>query len=210
LDSGILSGIGGMIWASGANFGRLNVDAYAASRDGESNESYTGANLLLGRHLNARWDLSLALRAGALRHDEAIEVLDVDRFLYTLGLAYRFQSRGRLVLEAVGGSDSERQAGSPYGNSKSGARLSVNTAIGDTTYLFASVGSLRSDYDGQFFGVPREDTQLTSVLQFEFRDVLTDGLSIVPRVRYIDNDSDVSLYDWDRTEVGLMIRWEPR
>jgi hypothetical protein len=210
VDSGILSGIGGMIWASGANFGRLNVDAYAASRDGESNESYTGANLLLGRHLNARWDLSLALRAGALRHDEAIEVLDVDRFLYTLGLAYRFQSRGRLVLEAVGGSDSERQAGSPYGNSKSGARLSVNTAIGDTTYLFASVGSLRSDYDGQFFGVPREDTQLTSVLQFEFRDVLTDGLSIVPRVRYIDNDSDVSLYDWDRTEVGLMIRWEPR
>ena len=39
---------------------------------------------------------------------------------------------------------------------------------------------------------------------------MTDGLSIVPRLRYIDNDSDVSLYDWDRTEVGLLIRWEPR
>jgi len=210
VDSGILSGIGGMIWRHGANFGRLNVDAYAASRDGESNESYTGANLLVGRHLNERWDLSLALRGGALRYDESIEVLDVDRLLYTLGLAYRFRSRGRFVLEAIGGSDSERQSGSPYGNSKSGARLSVNTAIGDTTYLFASVGSLTSDYDGLFFGAPREDTQLTSVLQFEFRDVITDGLSIVPRLRYIDNDSDVSLYDWDRTEVGLLIRWEPR
>jgi len=210
VDAGILSGIGGMIWRSGANFGRLNVDAYAASRDGESNESYTGANLFVGRHLNDRWDLSLALRGGALRYDEAIEVLDVDRILSTLGLAYRFQSRGRLVAEFIGGSDSERQSGSPYGNTKSGARLSLNTAIGDATYLFMSVGSLTSDYDGLFFGSRREDTQLTSVLQFEFRDVLTDGLSIVPRVRYIDNDSSVALYDWDRTEVGLMIRWEPR
>ena len=210
VDSGILSGIGGMLWQSGANYGRFNVDAWAASRDGESNESYSGANLLLGRHLNERWDLSLALRGGALRHDEAIEVLDIDRLLYTLGLAYRFRSQGRLVLEAIGGSDSERQSGSPYGNSKSGARLSIKTAVGDTTYLFASLGSLTSNYDGLFFGMRRKDTQLTSLLQFEFRDVMTNGLTIAPRVRYIDNDSDVALYDWDRTEIGLMIRWEPR
>jgi tetratricopeptide (TPR) repeat protein len=210
VDSGILSGVGGVLWQSGANFGRFNIDAWAASRDGESNESYSGANLVLGRHLNERWDLSLTLRGGSLRHDESIEVLDVDRLLYTLGITYRFQSRGRLVFEAIGGSDSERQSGSPYGNSKSGARVSINTAVGDTTYLFASLGSLSSDYDGLFFGSRRKDTQLNSVLQFEFRDVITNGLTIAPRVRYIDNDSDVALYDWDRTEVGLLIRWEPR
>ena len=210
VDTGILRGLGGMIWRNGANFGRFNVDAYAASRDGEPNESYSGANLLVGRSLNDRWDLSLALRAGALRYDEAIDVLDVNRILYTLGVAYRFQSRGRFVVEAIGGSDSERQDGSPYGNSKLGARISVNTAVGESTYLFASLGSLTSDYDGLFFGTSRKDTQLSSVLQFEFRDVLTDGLTIAPRLRYIDNDSDVSLYDWDRTEVGVLIRWEPR
>ena len=66
VDSGILSGIGGMLWQSGANFGRFNVDAWAASRDGESNESYSGANLVLGRHLNERWDLSLTLRGGCV------------------------------------------------------------------------------------------------------------------------------------------------
>ena len=210
VDAGILSGLGGMIWRNGANFGRFNVDAYAATRDGEPSESYSGANLLLGRNLNDRWELSLALRAGALRYDEAIDVLDVNRILYTLGVAYRFQSRGRFVVEAIGGSDSERQDGSPYGNSKLGARISVNTAVGESTYLFASLGSLTSDYDGLFFGTTREDTQLTSILQFEFRDVLTDGLTIAPRLRYIDNDSDVSLYNWDRTEVGLLIRWEPK
>ena len=210
VDSGVLSGIGGLLWRSGANFGHLNIDAYGATRDGDSNESYLGGNLLLGRHLNDRWDLSLAVRSGALRYDESIEVLDVNRTLYTLGIAYRVRSRGRIFAELIAGSDNEQQSGSPYGNSKSGARIGVNTAIGDTAYLLASVGSLTSDYDGRFFGLRREDTQLTSVLQFEFRDVLTEGLSIVPRVRYIDNDSDVSLYDWNRTEVGLLVRWEPR
>ena len=37
--------------------------------------------------------------------------------------------------------------------------------------------------------------------------MLTDGLTIAPRVRYVDNDSDFSLYDNDRVEAGLLIRW---
>ena len=210
VDTGILGGHGGMLWRSGSNFGHFNLDAYWATRDGESNESFSGANLLVGRNLNDRWELRFSLRAGALRYDEAIEVLDVNRILYTAGLAYRFQSRGRIAIEAIGGSDDEQQSGSPYGNSKSGARLSIDAPMGQSAYLFASVGRLTSDFDGLFFGVPRKDTQLTSLLQFEFRDVLTDGLTIAPRVRYIDNDSDVALYDYDRMEVGLLIRWVPR
>ena len=210
VDAGVFSGVGGIIWHGGSFFGRAEAEAYRATRDGESNESYSGVNILLGRNLSDRWDLNFSFRGGALRYDDAIEILDVNRILYSLGAAYRFQSRGRIAFEAIGGSDSEQQSGSPYGNSKIGARLSVNAPLGKSSYWFLSVGSLTSDYDGLFFGVPREDTQLTSVLQFEFRDVLTDGLTIAPRLRYIDNDSDVSLYDYDRTEVGLLIRWVPR
>lgn len=210
VDTGIVNVFGGMNWRSGAIFGRANVDAYWASRDGDSNESYSGLNLLVGKHLNERWDLSVSLRGGALRYDDSIEILDVNRVLYTLGAAYRFGPRARLNAEVIGGSDDEQQSGSPYGNSKSGLRVSFNTAVGQSSFLFASVGSLTSDYDGLFFGVPREDEQLTSILQLEFRNVMTDGLTIAPRIRYIDNDSDVALYDYDRTEFGLLIRWEPK
>ena len=210
VDTGIVNIFGGMNWRSGAIFGRANVDAYWASRDGDSNESYSGVNLLVGRQLNERWDLSVSLRGGALRYDDSIEVLDVNRFLYTLGAAYRFGPRARLNAEVIGGSDDEQQSGAPYGNSKTGLRVSLNTAIGPSSFLFASVGSLTSDYDGLFFGIPREDEQLTSILQLEFRNVMTDGLTIAPRIRYIDNDSDVALYDYDRTEFGLLIRWEPK
>ncbi len=207
VDSGVASTAGGMTWRSGSIFGRAVIDAYWASRDGDSNESYTGIDVLLGRQLNEQWDIRASIRSGALRYDDSIEVLDVNRTLYTVGASYRFASRGRFSIEAIGGSDDEQQSGSPYGNSKSGGRLSLGVPLGDSNYLYASVGSLKSDYDGLFFGLPREDTQQTSILQIEFRDVLTDGLTIAPRLRYVDNDSDFSLYNYQRLEGGLLIRW---
>ncbi len=209
IDPGVLSGLAGFTWRRGAFFGRAGVDGYWALRDGKSNEAYGGLNVLLGRSVSDRWDLTLGLRGGAIRYDESIEVLDVDRVLYTLGASYRISALSALSLEAVGGQDSEKQVGSPYGNSKAGGRISLTAPLGNS-YLFASFGSLSTDFDGLFFGLPRKDTQLTSVLQIEFRDLFTEGLSLIPRVRYVDNDSDVALYKYDRTEFGLMIRWMPR
>jgi tetratricopeptide (TPR) repeat protein len=206
VDATVLSGLAGMNWNRGAFFGRAGIDGYLGAREGESNEAYGGLDLLLGRRMNERWDLSLGLRGGAQRFDESIETLDVNRFLYTLGVTRRFHA-ALISVQAIGGDDSEVQSGSPYGNSKSGGRLSINAQVGASALLFASIGALKSDYDGLFFGSTREDKQLTSFVQLEFRDVLTDGLSIAPRVRYVDNESDVDLYEYDRTEYGVMIRW---
>jgi tetratricopeptide (TPR) repeat protein len=210
VDTGILSGLVSMNWRSGAVFGRTGLSGYGATRDGESNESYGGLDFMLGRSLSSHWDVSLSVRAGALRYDESIEVLDINRTLYALAASYRFASRGRLSIEAIGGNDGEQQSGSPYGNSKEGARLGLTTPLGDSTFLIATLGSLSSDFDGLFFGGARKDRQNSSLLQFEFRDVFTNGLTLAPHLRYVDNDSDVELYSYNRTEVGLLIRWAPR
>lgn len=210
VDAGIISGQLGMNWQRGAFFGRAGIDGYYAMRDGDSNSNYGGIDLLLGRRISATWDLTLGVRGGALRYDDAIEVLDVDRILYAAGARYRYSPLGSVGFELIGGDDSEQQSGSPYGNSKLGGRLVLTAPVSQSGLLSASIGSLTSDYDGLFFDTSREDTQLTGVLQVQFRDVLTDGLSLVPRVRYFDNDSDVALYDYDRTEVGLLVRWVPQ
>ncbi len=210
VDPAILSGLGGFSWQRGAGFGRLGIEGYWASLDGDSNSAYGGVDFLIGRRLGPSWELTLGARGGANRYDESIEVLDVNRFLGTAGIAYRFASTGSIGLELIGGSDNAQEQGSPYGNSKVGGRLSLNAPMGQRTFLFASVGSLESDFDGLFFGRPRKDTQATAILQVEFRDVFTQGLSLLPRLRYVDNDSDVSLYKYDRTEVGLMLRWAPQ
>lgn len=210
VDMTILSGLGGFNWQREAWFGRAALDGYWGARDGDPNESYFGANALVGRRLADRWDVTLDLRGGAQRYDDAIEVLDVDRFLYSLGVSHRFASRSQLSLQLLGGNDNERIDGSPYGNSKLGGRLSLVAPVGEAAWLYASLGGLQIDYDGLFFGTAREDTQLSAVLQLEFRDVLTRGLAVIPRLRYVDNDSDVELYSYDRTEIGVVIRWTPQ
>ncbi len=209
VDSGIASGYGGFNWRRERFFGRLGADAYWASRDGESNEKWVAGDLLLGRRLSDRWDLTLNLRSGALRHRNSIEILDVDRTLATLGFAYRPTPSSVINLSIIGGKDDERVSGAPYGNDKRGARLSFRAPFG-RAFVFGSIGSLESDYDGLFFNGQRKDTQNNVLLQFEFRDVWSDGLSLIPRLRYINTDSDIALYEYDRTEVGLSLRWTPQ
>lgn len=210
VDSGLVSGNAGMNWQRGAFFGRAGVDGYWATRDGDPNENYLGLDALFGNRITDNWELSFGLRGGAIRHDDAIKTLDVDRILYSGGLHYRFGSPGNVGLEVIGGSDSERETGSPYGNSKLGGRLTLYMPVSERGTLFASAGSLTSDYDGLFFGTTRKDTQVSTLLQITFADVWIDGLSLTPRIRYVDNDSNVALYDYDRTEVGLQLQWMPQ
>ena len=210
VDAGILSGIASANWRSGAFFGKAAVNAYGATRDGNSNENYGGAEVLFGRNIGDRWDLRASLRSGGLRYDDSIEVLDVNRTLYSIGASYRFAPQARVTFELIGGDDAEQQSGSPYGNSKSGGRIALYAAVAESSRLTASIGSLTSDYDGLFFGASREDQQDSAMLQLEFLNVGFDGLTLAPRIRYIDNDSDVALYKYDRAEVGLLIRWAPQ
>lgn len=210
VDAGVVSGLASANWRSGAFFGKVGVNAYGATRNGDSNETYGGAEILFGRNIGERWDLSASLRSGALRYDESIDVLDVNRTLYSLGMSYRFASRGRISFEFIGGDDSAQQAGSPYGNSKTGGRIALRSAIGESSHFLATAGSLASDYDGLFFGTNREDRQDSLLVQLEFHDVWIAGLTLAPRLRYIDNDSDIALYTYDRTEFGLLIRWAPQ
>ena len=210
VDAGLISGNVGINWQRGKFFGRAGADGYFATRDGDSNQNYVGLDALLGSRIADNWDLTFGLRGGGIRHDDAIDTLDVDRVLYSAGLTYRFASPGRFGIEVIGGDDSARKAASPYGNSKLGGRLTLFLPVGASGSLFASTGSLTSDYDGLFFGSARKDTQISTLVQITFDDVGIDGLSLTPRIRYVDNDSDVALYKYDRTEVGLQLRWMPQ
>jgi tetratricopeptide (TPR) repeat protein len=210
VDAGLISGNVGMNWQRGKVFGRAGADGYFATRDGEPNQNYAGLDVLLGSRVAENWDITFGLRGGAVRHDDAIDTLDVDRVLYSAGLTYRFGSPGTMGIEVIGGNDSEREVTSPYGNTKFGGRLTLYLPVSSNGSLFASAGSLTSEYDGLFFGSFREDTQVSALVQITFDNVGIDGLSLTPRIRYVDNDSDVALYKYDRTEVGLQLRWTPQ
>jgi len=207
VDRTALSGFAGRLWRDGEYFGHAGLSAYWAARDGDSNENYTGIDVLFGKRIAAQWDVTLGMRGGAQRYQSSIEVFDVDRLMYSFGVSRRFSGTSRLSLRAIGGGDKEKRSGSPYGNSKTGARLSLDTNLGGSTFLHTSIGTLTTDYDDLFFGSARKDRQTTFGLQLEFRNAFVDGLTLTPGVIYVNNDSDISLYEYDRTEIGLRIRW---
>ena len=197
-------------WRKGSIFGRAGLDGYWGARNGHYNENYGGVNVELGRQIADRWDISANFRYGAQRYEDNINILDVDRSFYSVGLRRRVMDRASVRLDLIGGNDFERERGSPYGNSKAGGRLSFIAPLTENIRVSGSFGVLETYYDGLFFGVPREDEQTTAMLQMQFHNVLSTGLTISPRVLYIDNDSDVSLYTYDRIEGGVMIRWSPK
>jgi tetratricopeptide (TPR) repeat protein len=112
INATTLNGFAGGTWQRGDWFGRAGADGYWASRDGDSHQNYTGVDLLVGNRVAENWDMTLGLRGGAQRFDTAINVLDVDRFLYTVGVTRRFSATSRLTLQAIGGNDREKQNGS--------------------------------------------------------------------------------------------------
>lgn len=210
VDATTVSGQAAIAWRNESFHGRLGFDGYWGARDGDYNEKYAGVNFELGRPIGDSWDISTNIRYGGQRYEDSIGILNVDRLLYSLGLMRPVMGDASVKFELIGGNDSETQSGSPYGNSKAGVRFSISAPVTRNTRMFGSIGYLETDYDGMFFGASRKDDQTTAMLQLEFRDVLAAGLAIIPRVLYIDNDSDVGLYTYDRTEVGVLIRWSPK
>jgi len=209
IDTTFLSGLVGLAWQRGGFYGNAALDTYWAARDGKSNEDYTGISLLLGRRISDNWDAVSDFSTGALRFNDTLDVMDVDRWLLGVGLVRRLGSGGSLRLQLIGGSDSERQSNSPYGNSKLGGRIALALPVNSRVSVNAFLGSLETEYDRPFFGVEREDTQLTAALEIVWQNI-TPGLSLVPAIRWIDNDSSLSLYTYDRTEISLNLRWIPR
>jgi hypothetical protein len=61
-------------------------------------------------------------------------------------------------------------------------------------------------YDGSFFGSRRHDDQLGLTLAFDLQEFPARRWTVTPRLRYVKNDSNVSLYEYDRYEAVVYIR----
>jgi hypothetical protein len=65
---------------------------------------------------------------------------------------------------------------------------------------------MTTEYDGAFFGSSRTDDQLGLSLSLDLRDWPARHWNVAPRLRYVMNDSSVSLYEYDRLEAVVLIR----
>jgi len=196
------------VWAHGEYGFSVGVEGYAGLLDGQDHERGVNLNAGAARRFGD-YEGALSLRAGTLEYQEPLlGILDADRYLAGLSVTRLNigEHSGRLGLALFGGTDDAKQAGSPHGNDRLGVRLFGSWLLRPQSTLYAEVSSLGTDYDGAFFGGQRKDDQLGFTLVFDFQNFPAAKWSVAPRLRYVKNDSNISLYEYDRFEAVVSVR----
>lgn len=193
----------------------LGASGYSSWLDGSPQALSAGLDLGLARQLGPNWELGSVARIGGLRYQQDdLKILDVNRYLGTLTLlrAGLGTAGGRVGVSALFGTDSATGDDSPYANDRLGGRFFTGWPLGTRGSLFFDVGYLVTDYDRppDFFGENRQDRQWTAALSTEYRDWPARGYSLVPTLRFTTTDSTVSLYEYERFELGVYLRRSKR
>jgi outer membrane protein len=187
------------------------ASAYYSLLDGDDHEWGASLDLGFGGRIADDWDLGFTFRGGPVRYrNELLEVLDTDRYLGALTLS-RLNIGGRAArvgLTILGGIDEERADDSAYGNTRYGARLTGGWSIGPRTSMYAEGGFLTTAYDDSpgFFGQDREDEELFALITAELQGWPGGGWVLNPRLRYVQHDSNITLYEYDRWEASVYLR----
>ncbi len=207
IDQSIAALSSALVWAPGATRFSAGADGYTGWLDGDNHEH--GLNLNLGASRRyGDFEAALSLRGGAVEYvPDGLQILDVNRYLAGVSFARLNigEHSGRVGVALLGGQDDAKRSGSPYGNDRYGARLFASWLLKPQSSLYLEVSEMSTDYDGRFFGDRRRDDLFAATVSLDFQNFPAARWSVAPRVRYMKNDSNISLYGYDRVEAVVTI-----
>lgn len=191
------------------------VDNFMSWLDGDRYRSSSGLELGVALPRWRKWELAGIVRGSVLTYEpQPLRWLDVDRIFGGVALSrHEIGPFGLRVGGALlGGQDRVRNAGSPYSNDRYGGRLFADAAIAPRIHVSAELAYLVSDFfdGGGFFGIDRLDRLKAAALALQWRDVPARGWIIGPQVVFTDNESNASLFRYQRVETALYARYEFR
>jgi hypothetical protein len=199
------------LFKSGETRGSIGFNGFYGLLDGEDHQVQANLEFGLARRFARDWEISGLARIGRVDYlQPVLEIMEVDRLLGGIALT-RFNlgdRSGRLGVALIAGQDDARLAGSPYGNDRYGARLFGGMLLRPQSTLYAEISYQRADFKGGlgFFGVDRSDNQTVAVIGLDFQNWPAVGWSLSPQLRHTQNDSNVSLYEFSRTEAAVFLR----
>ena len=196
----------GWSWKQADQSVSVVANSVFSALDREYNKRDIALTVNYSRKINKAWTAAAFLRSGSLRFEEAaLEVQDVDQVMIGASISQAFSS-ALLNVTIMGTNDDSKQRGSPFSADGYGIRISNNWFRPGGRVYFLEAGFNATEYDDLFFGLDREDDVISvsggmSLARFPLPDWTT---SI--RLNYSEKDSTVSLYEFDRFEVGFSLR----
>ena len=185
------------------------VSAGQTYLDGDANNDIAALNGAWRLDVSARLQTRLQFKLGNVRYDDALSVRDVDQWLVSAGFSRRttLAYGGELGLDLIGGHDEAVEKSSPYSRDVLGAGLFATTQLSPRWRFHANTNLLQGRYDGTFFGIERNDVQWFTVAGLRFTDNRLKDWAFGLELSYVDNQSDVELYEYDRFDLALSVSW---
>ena len=183
------------------------VNGNAVNVAGEPNSRATGTMLAWNQQITEAYQLNVSSRYGQTRYPKALRVKDVDQRLWSVKLSrsalrplfseYGLQLiRGRdFQVDATTAYEKQFTSGSLYGQFPLTSRMALTTTL----------ALADSEYRGPFFGQQRTDNQQS--YSIELRWLLAPGWIVKTQMSYTQNKSDIKIYQYDKTDIGLSLRW---
>ena len=205
---GQLDGRLGLGYAEGPNSGRLGVIGGRYFLDDQKVRDNAGLTAEYRRLIGNRDQVSLNLVAGGYRYlPDTLQVNDYDLYQATLGwLGVVNQGRGVVGVSVLAGEEQATNGRLDGDKPFYGVRLTLQNTLTERTGVFVLAGVQRGKYKEihPTFGVTRVDELYDFIAGVSWN--FAQGWSLRPQLVHLKNKSNVSLFDYDRTDLSLNLR----
>ena len=193
-------------WKSGESAASIAANSLFSALDGGYNKRDIGVMGTYVRQISDSWTVAGFVRGGAIRFEEAaLAIRDVDQVLYGLSLSQDYKS-AQMSISLTGNTDDAVDAGEQFSADGYGVRFTNNWYRKGGSVIFLDASATKTEYDTQFFGLDREDDLYAVTLGSAWSQFPSKGWVTTLNLNYSVKDSTVSLYEFDRLEVGVTLR----
>jgi len=205
-DSTSLDARAGLALGQGANVVRLGVFGGKYELDGKNNRDTDGVNAEWRHVINPANLLSVFGQHARYRFEPTISVNDFDQSTYGVNWLQIFnEGKGLVALTALTG-DERAPLRADGGKRFNGLRLGGQIQLNEKTELFAGLGAQFSKFGlaNASFNATRDDKQVDANLGLNWH--YDKAWTLRPQISYLRNNSNIVIYQHDRTDVSITIR----
>ena len=154
---------------------------------------------------NPFWNYRSSAKIGTVRYEDVLSVRDVDQWVLSGGAGRRFNLAfgSEFGLDLIVGGDDAVETTSPNSRDLTGLGLNGVVQLAPRWRMQMNSNLVTAEYDGKFFGLARKDVQWSTVLGLQFTDNRWQKWTLGMTAGYVENQSDIDLFEYDRLDLAI-------